>query len=167
MARLAPTVLNLNESERSELQQLINRHNAAQQLVRRAKIILLASEGKNHGEIARILDISLDMARLWRNRWFETSDKQLSILQRLQDSERIGAPVKFSMEQVIELFALACSPPEDYGRPISHWTARELADEIMKQEIIESISVRHVGRLLEEAELKPHQNRYWLTPPSR
>lgn len=167
MARLAPKELNLNESERSELQQLINRHKAAQQLVRRAKIILLASEGKNHGEIARILDISIDMARLWRNRWFETSDKQLSILQRLQDSERIGAPVKFSMEQVIELFALACSPPEDYGRPISHWTPRELADEIMKQEIIESISVRHVGRLLEEAELKPHQSRYWLTPPCR
>ncbi|QFS50767.1 hypothetical protein [Nostoc sphaeroides] len=61
-------------------------------------------EGKNHGEIARILDISLDMARLWRNRWCETSDKELSILQRLQDLERIGAPVKFSMEQVIELF---------------------------------------------------------------
>lgn len=35
----------------------------------------------------------------------------------------------------------------------------------MKQGIIESISVRHVGRLLEEAELKPHQSRYWLTPP--
>ncbi|MGJ5676487.1 MAG: hypothetical protein ACR9NN_23275 [Nostochopsis sp.] len=34
----------------------------------------------------------------------------------------------------------------------------------MKQEIIESISIRHVGRLLEEAELKPHQSRYWLTP---
>ncbi|QFS50768.1 hypothetical protein [Nostoc sphaeroides] len=44
MARLAPKVLNLNESDRSELQQLINRHNAAQQLVLRAKIILLASE---------------------------------------------------------------------------------------------------------------------------
>ncbi|MEH2030930.1 MAG: hypothetical protein V7K67_14900 [Nostoc sp.] len=33
MARLAPKVLNLNESDRSELQQLVNRHNAAQQLV--------------------------------------------------------------------------------------------------------------------------------------
>ncbi len=43
--------------------------------------------------------------------------------------------------------------------------ARELADEIMKQGMIESISVRHVGRLLEEAQLKPHQSRYWLTPP--
>jgi putative transposase len=105
------------------------------------------------------------MARLWRNRWFENSGKKLPPHQRLQDSERIGAPVKFSMEQVIELFALACSKPEDYGRPISHWTCRELADEIIKQGIIESISVRHVGRLLEEAELKPHQSRYWLTPP--
>ena len=105
------------------------------------------------------------MARLWRNRWLETDGKDLSILQRLQDQERVGAPVKFSMEQVIELFALACSSPFDYGRPISHWTSRTLADEIMKQGIIESISVRHVGRLLEEAEVKPHQSRYWLTPP--
>lgn len=165
MARLAPLVLILNDGERSELQQLVNRHNTAQQLVVRAKIILLASEGKNHGEIARRLDISLDMARLWRNRWLETSGRELSIVQRLQDQERIGAPVKFSMEQVVELFALACSEPEDYGRPISHWTSRELADEIIKQGIIESISIRHVGRLLEEAELKPHQSRYWLTPP--
>jgi putative transposase len=86
-------------------------------LVLRAKIILLASEGKNHGKIARILNISLDMARLWRSRWFETSDKELPIFHKLQDSERIGAPVKFSMEQVMELFALACSKPEDYGRP--------------------------------------------------
>lgn len=165
MARLAPKELNLSEGERAELQQLVNRHNTAQQIVLRAQIILLASEGKNHGQIARTLDISLDMARLWRNRWLATSDRQLSSVQRLQDLERMGAPLKFSMEQVTELFALACSKPEDYGRPISHWTPRELADELIKQGIMESISVRHVGRLLEEAQLKPHQSRYWLTPP--
>ncbi|NMF61876.1 helix-turn-helix domain-containing protein (plasmid) [Brasilonema octagenarum UFV-E1] len=165
MAGLAPKQLNLSDGDRSELQELVNRHNTGQQIVLRAKIILLASEGKNNGEIARTLNISLDMARLWRNRWFKTSDKKLPTFERLRDSERIGAPVKFSMEQVIKLFALACSKPEDYGRPISHWTPRELADEIIKQGIIESISVRHVGRLLEEAELKPHQSSYWLTPP--
>jgi putative transposase len=120
---------------------------------------------KIRSEIARNLDINRQTARLWRNRWLETEGKELSIVQRLQDSERVGAPGKFSMEQVIELFALACSPPEDYGRPISHWTARELADEVIKQGIIESISIRHVGRLLEEAELQPHASRYWLTPP--
>lgn len=165
MARLAPKELKLSDGDRLELQQLIKRHNTSQQVVLRAKIIILADEGKNHGEIARELKISLDMARLWRKRWLETSYNELSAFQRLKDLERVGAPVKFNMEQVIELFSLACSPPEDYGRPISHWTAKELTDEIVKQGIIESISVRHVGRLLEEAELKPHQSRYWLTPP--
>jgi putative transposase len=165
VTRLTPKILNLSDGEGDQLQQLINRHNTPQQIVLRAKIILMASEGQNHREIARNLGINRQMARLWRNRWLETEGKELSIFQRLQDQERVGTPVKFSMEQVIELFALACSPPEDYGRPISHWTPRELADEIMKQGIIQSISVRHVGRLLEEAELKPHQSRYWLTPP--
>lgn len=167
MARLTPKILNLSDGDRHELQQLINRHNTPQQIALRAKIILMASVGQNHREIGRSLNINRQMARLWRNRWLETEKKELSIFQKLQDAERVGAPAKFSMEQVIELFALACSPPSDYGRPISHWTPRELADEIMKQGIIESISVRHVGRLLEEAQLKPHQSRYWLTPPPR
>lgn len=147
MARLAPKTLNLGDSERLELLQLINRHNTPQQIALRAKIILMASDGQNHREIARSLNINRQMACLWRNRWLETDRKDLSIIQRLQDGLRIGAPVKFSMEQVIELFALACSPPLDYGRTISHWTPRELADEIIKQKIITSISVRHTRRL--------------------
>ena len=165
MALLMPKTLKLSDGSRHQLHQLSKRHNTPQQIVLRAKIILMASEGQNHREIARSIEINRQMARLWRNRWLESEGKDLSILQRLQDRERVGAPVKFSMEQVTELFALACSSPSDYGRPISHWTARELAEEIMKQGIIESISVRHVGRLLEEAELKPHASRYWLTPP--
>ncbi|MEG4578002.1 helix-turn-helix domain-containing protein [Microcoleus sp. N3A4] len=165
MAKLTPKTLNLSDDERIQLQQLSDRHNTPQQIARRARIILMASEGQNHREIARNLDINRQMARLWRNRWLETNGKDLSILQRLQDQERIGAPVKFSMEQVIELFALACSPPCDYGRPISHWSSRELADEIIKQGIIESISVRHVGRLLEEAEVKPHALSLLVNPP--
>ena len=34
---------------------------------------------------------------------------------------------------------------------------------MVKQEIVESISVRHIGRLLEQCELKPHRSQYWLT----
>ena len=124
----------------------------------------MASSGQNNREIAINLHINRHTVSLWRTRWLETDGRELLPIQRLQDSERTGAPVKFNMEQVVELFALACSPPEDYGRPISHWTPRELTDEIIKQGIIESISIRHVRRLLEEAQLKPHQSRYWLTP---
>lgn len=85
MARLAPKELKLTDGDRLELQQLVSRHNTLQQVVLRAKIILHCSLGKNNGEIARKLDISLDMARLWRKRWLENSSKELSIFQRLRD----------------------------------------------------------------------------------
>ena len=68
MARLTPKTLNLSDCERNEIQQLINRHNTPQQIALRAKIILMASDGQNHREIARNLDINRQMARLWRNR---------------------------------------------------------------------------------------------------
>jgi hypothetical protein len=64
----------------------------------------------------------------------------------------------------LSLFAIACEDPGESGRPISHWTTRELADELIKRNIVESISPRHVGRLPDEADLKPHQIRHWLTP---
>lgn len=105
------------------------------------------------------------MARLWRNRWLELSSKNTSVVERLADAPRPGAAMTFKLEQILQLFAIACQNPQDYGRPISHWTARELADEMVKQGIVTSISPRHVGRLLSEADLKPHQSQYWLNPP--
>lgn len=167
MARLAPKSLSLTLGARQELEKLVNRHNTSQQVAIRAKIILLANKGSNNREIGRELNISRYKARRWRNRWLELSERSLPVIEKLKDSERSGTPPKFKMEQVVELFALACSKPEDYGRPINDWTARELAKEMKKQGLVEDISPRHVRRLLQEAQIKPHQNRYWLTPPSR
>jgi putative transposase len=151
MPRVAPTPLKLNETERQELQQIVNRHNTPQQIALRAKIILLADEGCNHREIGRKLAISRDMARLWRERWLSLKEKEIPVVERLRDAERPGAPATFSLEEILQLLAIACEKPETYGRPISHWTARELADEMVKPGIVERLSPRHVGRLLEEA----------------
>jgi putative transposase len=136
--------------ERKELQQLVNRHTTPQQIALRARIILLASGGKNHRQIARELNISRDMARTWRERWLETCEREVGIEKRLQDAERSGAPLRFSAEQVIQLFAIACENPSESGHPMSHWTARELAIEMVKRGIVKSISPRHVRRLLFE-----------------
>ena len=131
----------------------------------RAKIILRAAAGEGHGEISRALGITKDTSRLWRKRWLELRDVEMSGQERLEDAGRSGKPASFTIEQLTQLYALACDPPQKYGRPISHWTPRELADELMVQKIVESISPRHVGRLLAEADLKPHQSGYWLHPP--
>ena len=165
MPRLAPPPLQLTQTERGQLQQLVNRHSTPQQIALRASIILFADEGLNHREVARELGISRDMARLWRNRWLEVKVKNTPLVERLADAPRPGGPMSFSLEQILQLFAMACEKPEVYGRAISHWSARELADEVVKQGIVTSISPRHVGRLLAEADLKPHQSQYWLNPP--
>lgn len=160
MPRQTATPIVLSQSERAELEQLVKRPSTAQQLALRAKIILRASDGISQGQIARELGIGEAMSRRWRRRWLALSETALSVAERLADAPRPGAPATFSLEQITQLYALACAPPEQYGRPISHWTPQELADELMQQHIVEHISVRHVGRLLAEAELKPHQSRY-------
>jgi putative transposase len=165
MPRLAAAPITLSASEQTELETLARRPSTAQQIALRARIILRASQGESHGQISRDLGISKDMSRLWRKRWLEVSVRGIPVMERLRDAPRPGAPATFSLEQITQLYALACAPPEQYGRPISHWTPRELADEMVKQGIVEQISGRHVGRLLAEAELKPHQSRYWLHPP--
>lgn len=166
MPKLAPTPLHLTEAERSELNQLVSKHSTPQQIAQRGRIILLADAGLNHRQIGRKLSISRDMARLWRNRWLKRADKQMTLQQRLQDEDRPGTPATFTAEQLTHLFAIACEDPAESGRPISHWTARELACQLRQRGIVESISPRHVRRLLAEADLKPHQTRYWLTRPT-
>jgi putative transposase len=162
---MTATPITLNAAEKADLEKLARRPSTAQQIARRATIILRASQGESQGQISRELGISKDMSRLWRKRWIEVSPRDLPVVDRLRDAPRPGTPATFSLEQITQLYALACAPPEQYGRPISHWSPRELADEMVKQGIVEHISVRHVGRLLAEAELKPHQSRYWLHPP--
>ena len=165
MPRLATTPITLTPEEQTALEKIARRPSTAQQIALRATIVLRAAQGASHGAIARELGITKDTSRLWRNRWLELSARGLPVEDRLQDAPRPGCPPTFTLEQITQLYALACAPPEQYGRPISHWTDAELADEMMKQQFVDSISPRHVGRLLAEAELKPHQTRYWLHPP--
>lgn len=120
--------------------------------------MLLIARGKSHRKIALQLNVSRDMVKKWHHRWLDSPDE--SAAKRLEDAPRSGAPARFGPEQLTHLYAIACENPEDSGRPVSHWTARELTDEVMKRKIVGSISVRHTGRLLKEADLKPHQIRY-------
>lgn len=165
MPGLLPHPLHLEESERIELQQLVAQHKTPQHIALRARIILHADAGLNHHQIADKLNISHETARDWRERWLTTAQSGQTGVERLQDTERPGAPAKFTPEQLVHLFAIACEDPDVSNRPISHWTGRELADELIQRKIVKSISGRHVKRLLDEADLKPHQIRYWLTPP--
>ena len=148
-----PAKVELSEKARQELEKLAARHTTGQQKAQRARIILKAAEGKNHAEIAQELKMSIDMATLWRGRWLallEIGLDDLSVEARLEDLPRPGAPSGLSADQVCQIEQLACEAPEKAGRPISQWTGREIADELMKRDIVEYISARHAARLLKK-----------------
>lgn len=146
-----PPIIELSDTQRQGLQALVRRHSTPQQLVVRARVVLAAADGANNAQIARQFDISLDMARLWRNRWLglaAASLEDLSIEERLTDAPRPGSPARISAHSVCQIVALACEAPAESGRPISQWSSREIADEIERRGIVDHISPRHAARLL-------------------
>ena len=117
MPRLAPPPLKLSETEREQLQLLVNRHSTPQQIALRARIILLADEGENDRAIARSLELSRDMTWLWRNRWLGLAEKEVPVIERLQDAQRSGGPSTFSLEQILQLFAGEIGDSQIYANP--------------------------------------------------
>jgi len=81
----------------------------------------------------------------------------------LADLPRSGCGGIYSPEQYTRIIAIALKDPSEYDRPITHWTARELTEEVHKQKIAD-ISQRQVKRVLDTADLKPHKSEYWLNP---
>ena len=146
-----PPQIVLNEDERVELEQLVRAHSTGQALVRRARVVLLAAMGYSNMDIAREVPMDEEAVGLWRRRWANWSRipvAELSVADRLSDASRPGAVPRLTAEQVCQIVALACEQPARSDRPISQWSHRELADEIVRRGITDSISPRHAARLL-------------------
>jgi transposase len=148
-----PLAITLSVQEQADLKALIRRRNVSQQIALRARSILAASEGHNNAEVAREWQVNTKMVRHWRLRWLglqAAALEDLSVEERLSDAPRPGRPAEISAEQVCRILGLACEAPSASERPISHWSGREIADEIVKRGIVEKISPRHASRLLKK-----------------
>lgn len=158
MSGPAPTPVALPEETRQTLEQLARAHSTAQQVALRARIILSAAAGGTNVQISQQLGISRETVRLWRDRWAglqEVPLDELSVAERLADAPRPGAPVHIGAEQVCAIIALACEAPAQSERPISQWTGREIAEEITRRGIVQTISPRHAARLLKRGISNP------------
>ena len=153
----------ITERQQEVLQSMVLSRSCPQGLAHRAEIILLAFDGLNNEAIAERLSCERHGVGIWRRRWQQAfapltviecveqpSALREAIGEVLGDSPRAGCGGKFTAEQIAQLLAVACEPPAQSGRPVSHWTPRELADEVKKRGIVPSISVRHVGRFLKD-----------------
>lgn len=152
----------LSDRQHAILKQIVRRTTNPHRLVRRAQLLLVAAAGTSNTQISQQLQLERGQVRLWRTRWLaaapqlaaaeaeRVSDQELLSLMTkvLSDEPRLGTPNFFSVEQVVQIVALACETPQESSRPVSHWSARELAKEAVLRGIVEKVSPRSVGRFL-------------------
>jgi putative transposase len=160
------TPIELSKCQKTILEQILRKPTNSHRLVQRARIILLASQDLSNTVISEKVNLHRHQVRYWRQRWQTVeehlkklevegiSQKQLvgEVIATLGDEPRSGAPATFTVEQIVAIVAVACEVPEGSGRPISHWTPRELADEVIKRGIVSSISPRSVRRFLKRSQ---------------
>jgi len=152
----------ITERQKEVLETIMRQPTSPQRLATRARIVLLGFERWRNEEIAREVDLCAACVGFWRRRWARAFERLVAVecsegikaLRKaieedvLNDERRSGSPGKFTAEQVTQILALACEPPEKSGRPVTHWTPTELADEARKRGFLASISARQVGRFL-------------------
>jgi hypothetical protein len=158
--------ITLHARVRTVLERLSRSRKEEPRLVERATIILNGVAGMSHAEQGRQLRLDRQRPRRWTKRWIsanealsvasaspDTSDRELVTMVKavLSDEYRSGTPPKFTAEQLTRLIALACERPEDLGLPVNRPTPTELAREASKRGIVESISPRHLDRILKRS----------------
>lgn len=149
----------LSAAERVILEGWARERRGPRSRTERAAVLLRASAGEHNTTIGRAVGLGREAVRLWRQRWHDTTarraaasaEDRIAILDEiLADAPRPGTPATFSPEQIAQIIAVACEDPAaESDRPVSHWTRRELAAEVVTRGIVASISARHVGRILD------------------
>ena len=140
--------ITLTEDERKILNRIVRKQTASQNIVRRARIILRADEGRQRKAIAAELGIEEHSVTPWIKRWLDRQKD--AVMERLQDLPRSGAPGVITPEQWCQIVAMSCEKPSEYGLPITDWTHRELAREAVKPGIVDAISPSHIGKMLKK-----------------
>lgn len=134
--------IELSEEERSQLETLTSQGTEKVRKVKRARVLLLADEGKKDQEIAERVEVSVGTVERIRKRY-----AQAGLEAAINEKPRSGRPIGISAQTRAKVTALACTKAPE-GR--SKWTLRLLADKVVELEYIDSISYQSVRNILKK-----------------
>lgn len=133
----------LEEQDRRQLLALAQSRSLPHGLVNRARLVLLAAEGRSNVSIAEKLGLSQQSVCLWRKRYLQHG------MQGLHEELRSGRPRSISDEKVATLVRKTLkSTPKDG----THWTIRGISKET-------HLSRATVHRIWQAFGLQPHRQK--------
>jgi hypothetical protein len=143
----------LTEAERAQLRTLIGSGAAPARMLTRARILLKANQGEGgaawaDAAIAGALEVHPTTVARVRRAYVEAG---LAVALERNRPDRVYARVLDGAAEA-HLVAVACSDPPA-GR--EHWTLRLLADELVRREVVETVSYETVRRTLKQTPSNP------------
>ena len=147
--------ITLTPEQEARLQHLSTCYMAPFAIVQRAQILLLAHRYPQwqNATIAQRLGCSVTTVKRWRQRG-QTTDVLL-------DVPRAGRRRIFTALQRAQVVALACSAPQQYGKPWQRWSGEKLAEVAVEQQIVATISPSTIRRWLRADKIKPWRYHSW------
>ena len=145
----------LSKRERDDLRSITRHQRGEARFHRRARMVLLAAAGESISAIARKLGTCRARVGQWLERFQERR------MEGLEDLPRSGRPPEITPLERHQVIATACRAPSEFGFERVLWDHATLAIAVMSAGLVRSISARSVGRILEEAEIKPHRVKMW------
>jgi transposase len=134
-------VVDLTDLEKLELEKLLKSGKHQSRKLTRARILLLANDGKTDDEIVKALQTARPTVERTRKRFVEEG------LDCLQEKLRHGARPRLDERQQAHLIAVACSSaPTGYAR----WTLQLLADKAVELGFVDSIAKETVRNVLKK-----------------
>jgi transposase len=138
-------IVDLTTEERTYLLDLIKSGKRRSRKLNRARILLLADEGKTDGEIAAALHTGTATVQRTRQRFVEGN-----LAGALNERRRPGGPKKLDEKGEAILETLAHSKPPE-GR--KRWTLQLLADRLVELKVVDSISYETVRKEVKKNDL--------------
>jgi len=135
----------LSRQERDRIKELLRKRTTPARTVTRARVILLADEGKTDWEISEKLACALTTPRDIRQRCGEGG-----LDRALYDAPRSGQPLKLNGHEAAQVVAIACTTPPE-GR--KRWTLDLLTDKVRGE--VKEVGRSTIHRVLLRNELKP------------
>ena len=137
--------VDLTEAEQNHLQELISKGITSARKITRARILLLAHQGKSDSAISEALHTGRATVERTRKRFVEEGLEAC-----LKERPRPGKQPKLDGKQEAMVVALACSDPP-HGREC--WTMQLLADRVVELGLVESICDETIRRTLKKTNL--------------
>jgi transposase len=144
--RRLPATFRLTDEELKTLEGWLRQGKTEQRMVERARIILLANEGRTNQQIAEELDTRTARVSKWRQRF--GADRLLG----LGDAARSGKPARYDETTEKKVLALLDqAPPKGY----SQWNGNRLA------EALPGVSSHQIWRILRRHDICLQRRRSW------